>query len=126
MSVQIFDVLTHDYNKEVDILNVTDTFTAAGSLSVTRDAGIYQVGMSVNWTSGATNDIALFRYRTQGGAWRTFKRETKDAAYNNVMHYEFPWTHAGGSFTMDIEVAKGSGSADLDVLFSNIWFTRVG
>ena len=123
---ELFSILTYDYNKAQDILDIPDTYTPLASVSADREAGVYELGLSVSWTFDRTTNSAFIRFSIDDGVtWNEFEAEPKDKTNINATYYAFPHVHSGGAISMEIEAKKETGAGALDVQFADVWIQRV-
>ena len=124
---EILAVMTYDFDKATDILNIPDTYTQLNNYtSPSRPAGIYEVGMSFTWDFTIVNRSAYFRWSTDGGTvWNEFVSEPKDVQDKVAVYYQYPINHAGGPMSIITQMRKEDGLGVLNVTFSDVWFRRV-
>jgi hypothetical protein len=124
---EVLNVMTYDYDKQSNILNIPETYTELNSFtSPSRPAGIYEVGMSFTWQFDIANRSALFRWTTDGGTtWNEFQSEPKDISDKNATYYQYPFNHPGGTMQIITQMRKSDVNGTLDVTFSDVWFRRV-
>jgi len=139
MSLDLFEVLTLDKVTLSDQTNtgwvdVADTYATvgapnadqvSGSIDTIRDAGVYEVGLSSTYNINSTGNSAQIQFRMNGGAWESFSRESKDSSDRVSLDYMFPFTHTGGTFTMDVQMKKENNTNTMHVYFLNMWFRRI-
>ena len=124
---ELFDVLTYDYAKAQDILNIPDTYTElVALLTPSRPVGVYELGMSLTYNLDTANRSVFLRFTTDGGvSWNEFSAEPKDSTDDEPHFYQFPVTHAGGAKDIQIQARKEAATGVLDVHFADTWFKRV-
>jgi hypothetical protein len=128
-TVAMFNTLSYDTNKEVDILNIPElpTWTPVVTLvTPERPAGKYVLGISITYTFLSANRSAYLRWRIDGQGWNEFTSEPKDVQDVNAVFYEYPDDYAQAAHTIEVEMAKEVGGNALDVRFADIMFQRVG
>lgn len=125
--VDILAVMTYDYNKQQDILNIPETYTELNNYtSPARPAGVYEIGMSFTWDFTIVNRSAYFRWTTDGGTfWNEFVSEPKDVQDRTAVYYQYPINHAGGPLSIITQMRKEDALGVLNVPFSDVWFRRV-
>ena len=125
---ELFDVLTYDYAKAQDILDVPETYTPIVSMvTPSREAGIYEFGLSLTYNMDTASRSVLLRFTTDGGLiWTEFMAEPKDSTDDQPHFYQFPMDHPGGSLDVQMEMRKETSGSVLDVHFADTWFKRVG
>ena len=124
---ELFDILTYDYAKATDILNIPDTYVSLVSLTTpSRDAGVYEYGISLTYKLDTANRSAYLRFSTDGGAtWTEFISEPKDKTDDSPHFYQFPKNLAGGILNFEIQAKKETAANLMDVSFADIWIKRV-
>mgnify|MGYP001822452352 CR=1 FL=1 len=124
---EILNVMTYDFDKAQDILNIPETFTELNNYtSPSRPAGIYEVGMSFTWDFTIVNRSAYFRWSTDGGTfWNEFVSEPKDVQDKVAVYYQYPINHPGGTMSIITQMRKEDALGVLNVPFSDVWFRRV-
>lgn len=124
----IFATLTYDYTKSGSTLDISEVYAQVSeTTSPSRPAGVYEVGFSLTYQYPDINDSAYLRFRTNGGAWSEFTSEPKDVQDLNGVYYQFPFEHGGGQMSIEVEMRKEDAlAAQLDCLFADTWFRRVG
>ena len=123
----VLAVMTYDYDKQQDILNIPETYTQLNNFtSPSRPAGIYEVGMSFTWDFTLVSKSAYFRWSTDGGStWNEFISEPKDVQDKMAMYYQYPFNHPGGQMNIITQMRKEDATGTLNVTFSDVWFRRV-
>jgi len=124
---ELFSVMTYDYVKESNILNVPDTFTNIATLTTgNREAGLYEFVFSLAFTYSTTTQFATFQWRIDGGTWTSFQVEPKDVAATNSKYYGYPGVYTAGVHVFEFEIKKESSGNVLDVQFIDLVYKRVG
>lgn len=124
---ELFDVLTYDYEKTVDVLNIPETYTPVGTLTTPlRAAGTYVLGFSLTYNFDRTTESVFFRWRQNGGAWTEYSSEPKDITDSLNAFYEFPADYTEISHTIEVQMRKETVNGTLDLKFLDIFFQRVG
>ena len=128
MATDIFAVLTYDTNKAENILDISEVWTPVLTLNTpNRDAGQYNWGVSMTYTFISATKSAFFRWRQDGGAWSEFQSEPKDITDKTAVYYAFPSGYAAGTHVFEAQMRKeDSGSGQLDLLFIDMFFQRIG
>ena len=123
----ILGVMTYDYDKQSNILNIPETYTTLNNYtSPSRPAGIYEVGMSFTWDFTIVNRSAYFRWSTDGGTiWSEFVSEPKDVQDRVAVYYQYPINHPGGTMQIHTQMRREDALGTLNVTFSDVWFRRV-
>ena len=149
---ELFDIMTYDFAEDDSVstpalLNIvtktsdrtntpTDDPTGytpllSATSIVSRPAGVYEFGFSINWNLDAANKTALIAYSRDGGTvWTVSPKEPKDGADRNLTAYVFPHTTVSDEIlTFDVQITMFDGSItteSIDVFFCNAWIKRVG
>jgi len=125
---EIFEILTYDYTKAVDINAIPEVYTpVVGMVTPSRPVGIYEMGLSLTYNFSVANKSVFMRFSTDGGvSWNEFTAEPKDTTDDEPHFYQFPMEHVGGAVDMQIEARKEDANGVLNVHFADIWFKRVG
>ncbi len=119
------DIMTYDFDKQADILDIGDTYQRLNSLSTDRPAGIYEIGMSITWKYDRTASSVYFRYvLTNGGTWHEFIKEPTDITDVVAEYYSFPIVHDGGPIGILLEARKETSANSFDILYSDVWVER--
>jgi hypothetical protein len=123
---ELFNILTYTFQKNVNILDIPDTFTPI--VQVTQQAGdngIYELGFSISGTFPNITNPVVARYRINNDPWLSISKEQKDVTDNITFYYAFPYAWDGATpITIEVEGRK-SGSADqLDVQYADAWIER--
>lgn len=129
MSIELFDILTIDYNKAQDILNIPEVYTTVVTVgpSVARPAGVYEFTLSLTYQLSVTNRSVYLRFSDNGGAtWNEFTSEPKDTTDREPHFYSYPFVHAGGPFHAIMEMRKEDVSGTLNCFFADLMFKRIG
>jgi hypothetical protein len=123
----ILAIMTYDYDKASNILNIPETYTELNNLvTPARPAGVYEVGLSFTWQFDIANRSALFRWSTDGGViWNEFQSEPKDVSDKSATYYQYPFVHPGGTMQIATQARKQDANGTFDVTFSDVWFRRV-
>ena len=126
--MEIFDILTYDYDKQSGILDIPDTYTPVTAVTTpTREAGVYEYGISITWVYDRTNTSAFLRFSTDGTTWNEFIAEPKDKTDSNTTYYAFPKViTTSGPLTLQVEMKKETGAGALDCNFADVYIKRVG
>jgi hypothetical protein len=126
-SQEVLSVMTYDYDKQANILNVPETYTEINNYtSPSRPAGVYEIGMSFTYAFNQTNRSVYWRWSTDGGTvWNEFRSEPKDVQDKFARYYQYPVDHAGGPLSIITQTRKEDVLGVLDVFFSDVWFRRV-
>ena len=124
---ELFDIVTYDFNKTVDALNLPETYTNVGTLvTPSRDAGTYVLGFSFTWTFDRTTESVFIRWRQNGGAWNEYSSEPTEKTDSNTAFYEFPAAYPSQIHTIEVEMRKETASGVLNLQFLDIFLQRVG
>lgn len=120
--MEIFDLLTYDYNKIEDVNDIPNTWTPINSLTTPpREAGLYELKVSSIWRYDRTTSSAQFRFRINGGDWSVFEHEPKDRTDINPFCYVFPYVKSDSDpLTFEFEAEKESTQNQFDIVVSNI------
>ena len=60
----VFNTMTYDYDKTVDVLGIPETYVPVGQLiTPLRAAGTYVLGFSLTWTFDRTTESVFLRWR---------------------------------------------------------------
>ena len=125
---ELFDILTYDFNKASDVLNVPETYTPVVSMvTPSRVAGTYEFGVSLTYNFDVANRSVFMRFSTDGGVtWNESSAEPKDTTDDEPHVYLFPYVYAGGILDAQLEMRKQDATGVLNVNFADLWFKRVG
>ena len=125
---ELFSILTYDYTKNTDILDIadTDTWTPIVSLTTNTLDSLYEQGLAIQGTFADVNDSWNLRFRVDAGTWNVFRSEPKDVADTFGIYYAYPKVMTAGSHTIEVEMAKDVGGSQLDVQFADVWIERKG
>jgi hypothetical protein len=126
--MDIFDIMTYDYERRDGQLDLSDSWTEINSIVVAdREAGVYEMGMAVHWVFDRTTKSAFIRFSLDGGAtWQEFTGEPKDKTDSNATYFAFPYEQvADGQMQIQVEIRKETGAGVLDVPRSACWIKRV-
>lgn len=124
---ELFDVLTYDYEKVIDVLNIPETYTPVGSLvTPNREAGAYVLGFSLTWEFDRTTESAFIRWRQNGGAWNEYSSEPSDKTDSNTSYYEFPSEYIETAHVIEVEMRKETVAGVLNLRYLDIFLQRVG
>ena len=101
-------VMTYDYTIVTGITIANDVYEQVGALiTPIREAGIYQLELSMLHTLNSTNTSAYFRVSTDGGTnWLEIRREPKDVTDKDVRSYPSTLVHAGGILNIIVQARK--------------------
>jgi hypothetical protein len=122
----LFSILTYDYNKTVDLLNIPDTYTPVGQLiTPVRAAGTYVLGFSLTWNFDRTTESIFLRWRQEGGAWNEYTSEPTERTDDNTSFYEFPDAYPSQAHDIEVEMRKQAAQGILNLRFLDIFFQRV-
>jgi hypothetical protein len=128
--MDIFELLTYDYNVTTNINIPTDhpDWTEVNYFTTPdRDAGIYKVGMSVIWKLDTTTKSGMLRYSLDGGStWQEFQSEPKDKTNDNANVFGMTINHSGGPIDIRIDMTRESGTNAMDCSRSEIIIERKG
>ena len=123
----VFNTMTYDYEKTVDILNIPETYTPVGQLvTPLRVAGTYVLGFSLTWTFDHTTESVFMRWRQEGGAWNEYSSEPTERTDSNTAFYEFPSEYIEQVHDIEVEMRKETATGILNLQFLDIFFQRVG
>lgn len=124
---ELFDILTYDYVKESDVLDVPETYTELASLTTPeRGAGIYNVGFSLTAVFPVANKSLFVRFAINGGDFTEWRWEPQDSADTIPIYYAFPSAQTSGSKTLVLEARKEDvASPQLDISFCDLFIQRV-
>ena len=127
MMPELFDVLTYDYEKVSDLLDIPDTYIQALSmLTPDRVPGVYEFGIALTHHFNTAAKSIYLRYSLDGGViWTEFIGEPSDATNQTPSFYQYPIDHAGGVFDILIEIRIEDVVGELDVYFLDAWVRRV-
>ena len=116
---------SYDYSKTTGYTNATTGYTAVGSLvTPTRDAGTYEVKLSMTWSHTTQNESVFFRWSMDGGVnWDELREEVKDATDHKPEYYAYPVVEAI-EFIKDIRIEARSDSGTLTIDFLDIIYER--
>lgn len=120
--------LTYDYVKVYDILNIPEepTWTPITSLTAATTIGsVYEYKMSIQGGMADLNDYASIRFRIDGGAWNTYRKEAKDRDDTFGFSYLFPLVATGIESTFELEAAKEVGGTQFDIHFADLIIQQV-
>lgn len=120
--------LTYDYVKVYDILNIPEepTWTPVASLTAATTIGsVYEYKMSIQGGMADLNDYASIRFRIDGGAWSTYRKEAKDNDDTFGFSYLFPLVATGIETTFELQAAKEVGGRQFDILFADLIIQQV-
>jgi len=124
---ELFDVLTYDYNKTVDALDIGETYEQVGALTTPqREAGTYRLELTLTVNFTRTNRLLYIRFRVDGGDWNEFTTEPDDVRERIAATYFYPAEYAAGVHTIEVEMRKEDEFGTLDLLYLDIGFERVG
>jgi hypothetical protein len=130
MAIELFDILTYDYNitENIDITSDYDSFDTVNTLiTPNRLAGVYEVKLGIVWNLDTTNKSGIARFSLDGGnTWQEVWSEPKDKTNDNVGDFTRTLVHQGGQMHIIIEMAKEGGTASMVCEFSEISVRRVG
>ena len=124
---ELFDILVYDFTKADPIVDIPGlpTWTPVVSQSSTGlPDGVYELGFSVNGSFPDINDSVYLRYRVDGGDWYEISKEPSDITDTVGIYYAFPFIVTGGSVSIEVEVSKDAGGAQLNVDFGDAWVER--
>jgi len=125
----IFDILTYDYVKAVDVLDLPETYTEVASLvTPTRVAGTYLYMLSLSYNFNSVNTSAFMRFSIDGGTvWTEFSREPSDKLDTVALVYAFPKEVAtDGPLSLHLEMRKGTTAGVLNMEFLDLAIERKG
>ena len=127
--MELFDILTYEYTKVSNILNIPADPVWTPIASVTAlgaVAGTYELKLSIQGLIADINDSVSVRYRVNGGTWYVYRKEASDPSDTFGFSYGFPWVHAAtGDITLDVEAQKDVGAAQFDINFADVIIQRV-
>ncbi len=116
---------TYDYSKAKDIIDVGDAYILISELIVTRDAGVYELGVSTTYTFDRSGHSVYLRFSTDGGiSWNEFASAHVNKTDATAEYYAFPHNHTGGTIQIRVEAKKDTSSGQLDINFLDIWIER--
>ena len=125
--MEIFNILTYDTEKETSILDIDDTYISVLELiTPVREAGKYEVKLSLTYDFSSTNTSAYFRWRVDGGTWNEIITEPSDKNDRVPVYYEFPSDYLSGAHSIDIEARKENNTGTLNIHYLDASFVRVG
>jgi len=105
---------TYDFNKTINTLTTP-----------VRNAGVYEIKMSMTWSYSSTTRSAYFRWSVNNGAWEEFYIEPKDSADRKAVTYMFPiTTQTNDTITINFEGKCGNASDSLYVFFNTLVVER--
>jgi hypothetical protein len=124
----IFNLLTYDTVKAVDILDIGTVYEPIITLDTPeRPAGKFVLGISLTWTFPDTNDSVYLRWRIDGGAWVEYVSEPADITDNKPTYYEFPNDYPAGFHKLEVQARKEDGqAAQFNIDYIDLFFQRVG
>ena len=125
---ELFDVMTYDTIKVTDILNIGETYQAVAQLvtPAERGPGLYEIKFTGTVNFPDTNDSFFLRWRLDAGDWIEFSKENKDVGDKIPFTYFYPAQFTSGSHTVDVEMKKSLGGVQLDLLYLDLVYQRVG
>ena len=130
MSVELFSVLTYDNNvtTNTDITTDYPSWTDVNHFTTpVREAGKYQINMSVIWKLDTTTKSGMLRYSIDGGTtYQEFQSEAKDKTNDNANTFGLTVDHTGGSFEIFLDMTRESGTNAMDCSRCEIIVQRVG
>ena len=117
--MKLFDILTFDYTlvENTDITTTDPDWTDLLTLAVTgREAGVYGLVFSLQFTLHSTSQSFIYRFSTDGGAtWGPdYMKEVKDRSNTEVIEVMDVITHTGGDLDIRVQVTRES-TADCTV-----------
>ena len=123
---ELFSIATYDYSKEAEVNDISSTYTEIVSVSAVRDAGVYELGVSLTWDFDRTTNSAFFRFSIDGGlTYAYMEQEPADKTNNSPFYYAFPRAHTGGEISILFEARKETGAGTLNISFADAWIKRV-
>lgn len=124
---ELFDVLTYDYIKNVNVRDVTENYqTIADLVTVSRPAGVYEYNISMSYNYNKTNKSVYIRYSRDGGStWVEHSKEPKDITENMTFSYSFPKVWDGGVMKLMIQARKEGSTGVFNVGFIDAIIKRV-
>jgi len=116
---------TVDFEENLDILDVSDTFTNVMTLTTPlREAGKYEIGFSIEFEFDA-NKLIHLRSRINSGIWREYAFHITDNQYVQPFDYHKMLDFVEGSHTIEIEMRKEDVSGTFNVLLIQSYFKRI-
>ena len=122
----VFNTMTFDGVKEVDVLNIPETYTNIATLvTPERAEGEYMLSFSGTYSFDRTTESVFIRFRVDGGAWNEGVSEPKDSSDIERFFYQYPAQYAQGVHTIEVEARKETALGVFDFLYLDIYFQRV-
>ena len=123
----VFNTLTFDETKAVDVLNIPEAWTAVGQLvTPERAEGKYMFGISGTYNFDRTTESVFIRFRINGGTWNEYQSEPKDITDDLTFFYQYPADYPQQVTTIDVEMRKESAQGTLNLQFLDVYWQRVG
>jgi hypothetical protein len=122
---ELFDIMTYDFDKRDDQLDLPETWTEIAHVTADREAGTYDMSMAIHWIFDRTNKSTYVRFSVDGTNWYEFTGEPKDKTDSNATYFAFPYAHLGGQIDLFVEIKKETGAGVLDVVHAAAWIQRV-
>ena len=117
---------TYDYIINLDILNIPETYTNIVSITTpNREAGVYEMTMSVIYNFDQNNKKLYMRRKFNGGDWLEFANPAVDTIHNQSKTIMNVIEHAGGTASCEVEMRKEDGSGIFNVARISLSFKRV-
>lgn len=127
MSVELFDVLTYDTDKGVDIGPIGIEFVAiATAVTPVRPEGLYELQLATAYTYDNKNHSVVVRWRANAGVWYESIIEPRDVTDKTSVSYGFPISLQQGSHTLELQMKKEEVNGILMCQFADISLQRVG
>jgi len=118
--VEIFDILTFDYDEveNLEILTTDPDWTNVLSVSTpARDPGLYKATFSLKFILDSTSQSFYYRFSLDGGTtWGPeYEKEVKDRHNTEVIEVIDMINHTGTNMTIAVQCTR-EGTADCEVL----------
>ncbi len=113
------------YNKEKNVLDIGDTYQLISNLSVDRDSGVFELGISFTYVFNRTGHSVYLRFSTDGGStWEEFTSAHVNKTDATAGYYAFPHTHDGGTIQIRVEAKKDTSAGQFDINFLDLWIDQ--